>query len=359
MDQTGSDHENDDVARALAEAAQDIAYTPQELAARLAELKARPARSAPHATGAPRPAREARSASAEESGRSRTHGSSPLATTAVDTPPPAEQPSRTGMGERPRGPLYGSARRNVERILRAARAVFGTLGYDAPMEDIARRARIGVSTIYRYFPRREALVRQIAEEEAALLNEQARNVLDEESEPGEALAKFVRTAVMSGSGRLLHPDAVAGLPTEEPALADLLHGMEQLLSRARASDDVRADITVRDLLMVISSAPPHHPDPAVRAELTTRMLDVLLAGLRAEHQRKESFAEQLATASQRRIDIEHAKGILAERLHIDPEQAFALMRHHARHSRKNVSDVALEIIREPADSRRFLRPDRD
>jgi AcrR family transcriptional regulator len=50
------------------------------------------------------------------------------------------------------GRLRVDARRNLESVLRAAREVFGELGYDAPMEEVARRAGVGVGTVYRRFP---------------------------------------------------------------------------------------------------------------------------------------------------------------------------------------------------------------
>ena len=68
-------------------------------------------------------------------------------------------------GGRPAGarttPLRVDAQRNLEHVLRAAREVFGELGYGAPMEDVARRARVGVGTVYRRFPSKDVLVRRI------------------------------------------------------------------------------------------------------------------------------------------------------------------------------------------------------
>ncbi|MGH3312206.1 MAG: TetR/AcrR family transcriptional regulator [Streptomyces sp.] len=102
-------------------------------------------------------------------------------------------------------PLRVDAQRNLAHVLRAAREVFGELGYGAPMEDVARRARVGVGTVYRRFPSKDVLVRRIAEEETARLTEQARAALGQEDEPWSALSRFVRTSVSSGAGRLLPP----------------------------------------------------------------------------------------------------------------------------------------------------------
>ncbi|CAM5631522.1 hypothetical protein SRIMM317S_05285 [Streptomyces rimosus subsp. rimosus] len=79
-------------------------------------------------------------------------------------------------------PLRVDAQRNLEHVLRAAREVFGELGYGAPMEDVARRARVGVGTVYRRFPSKDVLVRRIAEEETSRLTEQARTALGQEDD---------------------------------------------------------------------------------------------------------------------------------------------------------------------------------
>src|SRR3954470_24531718 len=113
-------------------------------------------------------------------------------------------------------PLRVDAQRNLEHVLRAAREVFGELGYGAPMEDVARRARVGVGTVYRRFPSKDVLVRRIAEEETARLTDQARAALGQEDEPWSALSRFLRTSVASGAGRLLPPQVLrVGVRDEE------------------------------------------------------------------------------------------------------------------------------------------------
>ncbi|MGE7435941.1 TetR/AcrR family transcriptional regulator [Kitasatospora sp. NPDC001175] len=115
----------------------------------------------------------------------------------------SEDSPRAGAPSR----LRVDARRNLESVLRAARQVFGELGYDAPMEEVARRAGVGVGTVYRRFPSKEVLVQRIAAEEVTWLTEQARESLYGSSEPWEALAGYLARAVGSGAGRLLPPSA--------------------------------------------------------------------------------------------------------------------------------------------------------
>ncbi|MFI8349367.1 TetR/AcrR family transcriptional regulator [Streptomyces sp. NPDC085596] len=220
---------------------------------------------------------------------------------------------RTGGGRS--APLRVDAQRNLEHVLRAAREVFGELGYGAPMEDVARRARVGVGTVYRRFPSKDVLVRRIAEEETARLTEQARAALGQEDEPWSALSRFLRTSVASGAGRLLPPQVLrvgvaeegpapvaeeARVPQQrsqagagelrlvdgdraggEPGTAALLDVVGQLVERARAAGELRADVSVSDVLLVIATAAPALPDAAQQAAASARLLDILLEGLRS------------------------------------------------------------------------------
>ncbi|OEU87450.1 TetR family transcriptional regulator [Streptomyces abyssalis] len=240
-------------------------------------------------------------------------------------------------------PLRVDAQRNLEHVLRAAREVFGELGYGAPMEDVARRARVGVGTVYRRFPSKDVLVRRIAAEETARLTEQARTALGQEQEPWSALARFLRTSVASGAGRLLPPrilradgwggdvpiaegsparvpqqrqaayeqEGQAGLRLVEdgasaaPAPAqgqagrggdgfegfeddsgctELLSVVGQMVQRTREAGELRDDVTVGDVLLVIATAAPSLPDAAQQAAASRRLLEILLEGLRPRPQ---------------------------------------------------------------------------
>ncbi|KFG72195.1 TetR/AcrR family transcriptional regulator [Streptomyces mutabilis] len=230
-------------------------------------------------------------------------------------------------------PLRVDAQRNLEHVLRAAREVFGELGYGAPMEDVARRARVGVGTVYRRFPSKDVLVRRIAEEETARLTDQARAALGQEDEPWSALSRFLRTSVASGAGRLLPPQvlrvgvsedgdggAVGGearvpqqriqrgsgelrlVPegtaaevgaaaggsagtsvsvADDDGAAALLEVVGRLVERARAAGELRSDVSVSDVLLVIATAAPSLPDAAQQAAASARLLDILLEGLRS------------------------------------------------------------------------------
>ncbi|WP_328748514.1 TetR/AcrR family transcriptional regulator [Streptomyces sp. NBC_00285] len=215
-------------------------------------------------------------------------------------------------------PLRVDAQRNLEHVLRAAREVFGELGYGAPMEDVARRARVGVGTVYRRFPSKDVLVRRIAEEETSRLTDQARTALGQEDEPWSALSRFLRTSVASGAGRLLPPqvlrvgvadegtdgydgarvpqqrttpgagelrlvpeDASMVAVDDDAGAAALLEVVGRLVDRARAAGELRTDVSVSDVLLVIATAAPSLPDAAQQAAASARLLDILLEGLRS------------------------------------------------------------------------------
>ncbi|MDH6578782.1 helix-turn-helix domain-containing protein [Kitasatospora sp. MAP5-34] len=195
----------------------------------------------------------------------------------------------SGAGEAPLGSGSGrlrvDARRNLESVLRAARQVFGELGYDAPMEEVARRAGVGVGTVYRRFPSKEVLVQRIAAEEVAWLTTQARESLYGGAGPWDALADYLARAVASGAGRLLPPSAfryaeelgtAADLLLPEQQLAEqhrlggdrytsddadprlLLHLLAALVARAGAAGELRPGVTVSDVVLVLTAAVPVH-----------------------------------------------------------------------------------------------------
>ena len=230
----------------------------------------------------------------------------------------------SGSGTTVGGRLRVDARRNLESVLRAAREVFGELGYGAPMEEVARRAGVGVGTVYRRFPSKEVLVRRIASEEVTWLTAQAWEALNGEPRPWDALAGYLTRAVATGAGRLLPPEAfrhaermervpvqrtaggvapleVAAAPTGEGGgdadPARLLELLAQLVERARSAGELRAGVTVSDVVLVLTASVPSYTATAgVTAEAegtapeagtaaaaapSTRLLRILLDGLRA------------------------------------------------------------------------------
>jgi len=179
--------------------------------------------------------------------------------------------------------VRADARRNRARVLEAAEAAFGSEGLSVPIDDIARRAGVGVGTIYRHFPTKEALF------EAIVLSHFER-VLDEADrlaaceEPVDALFGFMGSLVREAVTKRDLADALAGAGFDVKAAAssvmdDLETAISELLVRAQACGTVRGDVTVTDLMGLISGAcmaAERQGDPSSPG----RMLDVVCEGLR-------------------------------------------------------------------------------
>ena len=176
--------------------------------------------------------------------------------------PPPEQPSAPGAVVRP---LRRDAQRNREVVLRAARRMFAAHGADCSFEDIARDAGVGVGTVYRRFPDRRALIEAILEQRVLDVDAAASEALGLE-DPWAAARLFVgSTAHMlredRGLRELLHdPGFVsAGLALLRRRLAP---AAEDLALRLRTGGSARADLTGRDLLVLVRMLGSLAPDPA-------------------------------------------------------------------------------------------------
>lgn len=182
------------------------------------------------------------------------------------------------------------ARRNRERVLNAAREVFVEQGVDAPLEDIARRAGVGIATLYRRFPDRVALMRAVALHVLRQVTAEARAALAEESDSFLALARYLHRSLDVRIAAVM-PVLDGQLEIEQDgelrqARDELTRLFEAIVQAARRSGQLRTDVGLGDIgLMVIRLARPlpgafpREFDDAV----APRQLDVMLDGLRGEH----------------------------------------------------------------------------
>jgi AcrR family transcriptional regulator len=178
--------------------------------------------------------------------------------------------------------LRADAQRNVDSLLEAAKAVFGTSGVDAPAKEIADLAGVGVGTLYRHFPQRSDLVKSVLERGIDACAD-AGPALSATHEPGVALAKWLRLYTeFLGTKRGL----ASALHSGDPAF-DALPGyffqrlgptLSSLLTSATASGDVRADIDAMDLLHAVAQL--CQPIPGEDLAYSQRMVTVLINGLR-------------------------------------------------------------------------------
>jgi AcrR family transcriptional regulator len=172
--------------------------------------------------------------------------------------------------------------RNRERLLEAAKAVFSAGGPDASLEAVARRAGVGIGTLYRHFPTREALFEAVYRREVQQLVELAEQ-LKSEAAPVDALRRWLRSNV----------ELVATKKGMSAALALAVHGSSELyayafdrltkavgalLKRAVAAGEIRADIGPEDLLRALVGMCYIHDQPGWQASVV-RLVDVLVDGL--------------------------------------------------------------------------------
>jgi AcrR family transcriptional regulator len=190
----------------------------------------------------------------------------------------AERPDERAVARSARA----DARRNLDRLLEAARAVFGASGVDAPVRAIAARAGVGVATVYRHFPQRSDLVAAVYRREVDECVAAA-SALAREHGPGEALVRWLRRytsfiATKRGLVAAYRPgvQAFEALPAYfrehlEPAL-------RALLDAAVAAGEVRDDVAPYELLRAVADLCA--PAADLGAHHGQRMVDLLIDGLR-------------------------------------------------------------------------------
>lgn len=181
-------------------------------------------------------------------------------------------------------PLRKDAARNWERIVAVARDLVDE-GMPLQLNDIARRAGMGVGTVYRHFPTAEALLETVAApslEELAAHGEQA--LADDD--PGRALAGFLTRTIEAQITDASLSTVTAATTDALPRTTELKQALRstgtQLLERARDAKAVRADLTPDDMVPLmcgIAYAANVHGDPASRIATARRYLTALLEGL--------------------------------------------------------------------------------
>jgi AcrR family transcriptional regulator len=179
--------------------------------------------------------------------------------------------------------LRADALRNRERLLEAAKLVFSAGGAEASLEAVARRADVGIGTLYRHFPTREALYEAVYRHEVEQLGELAER-LSGEGSPVEALRQWLHSTVAfvaTKKGMMAALAIVYNADSELTAYssARLTASIGALLSRAVEAGEIRADVNADDLLRALIGMCMLHDQPGWQQSVM-RLLDVLVDGLR-------------------------------------------------------------------------------
>jgi AcrR family transcriptional regulator len=163
-------------------------------------------------------------------------------------------------------PLRADARRNRERILESAREVFAESGIDAQMDDVAHRAGVGVGTVYRHFPTKEALMAELVRQKFRLLAVAAREALEQQGEPFDVFADMLRRngEVCARDAAMQHALAGVGehIWTQARSEQDELNTLSgELIARAQRAGAMRPDVRATDIAMLmcgVSATMAHH-----------------------------------------------------------------------------------------------------
>jgi AcrR family transcriptional regulator len=200
------------------------------------------------------------------------------AKTAAKSSPRSAPRSALGL-RKPRA----DALRNRVRVLEAAKLVFSAGGEDASLEAVARQAGVGIGTLYRHFPTREALFEAVYRREVEQLSELAEQ-LKSEPQPVEALRRWLRSTVQfvaTKKGMMAALAIVFSANSELSAYshAHLTAAIGVLLARAVQAGEIRSDVSADDLLRALIGMCYIHDQPGWQASVV-RLLDVFVDGLK-------------------------------------------------------------------------------
>jgi AcrR family transcriptional regulator len=184
-------------------------------------------------------------------------------------------------------PLRADARDNRRRLLEAARDVFIERGSAAPLDEIARRAGTGIATLYRRFPDRRTLVREVVRDALQRTIEEARQAAEDEPDPFRALARYMHRAIDVRTAAVI-PALLGEIPFDDEEIRRAREtgaaALQALVDAAHQAGTLRADVTSGDVGMLIARVSRPLPGgfpPETNARLSHRHLDLVIDGLRA------------------------------------------------------------------------------
>ena len=187
--------------------------------------------------------------------------------------------TETGVAPLAQRPQRADARRNYEKLVSAARDAFAEDGTSASLEDIARRAQVGIGTLYRHFPSRQHLVVAVYVDEVEAICRSASELAD--LPPWDALAQWLRAFVgFAATKRALAEELLATMDSDAEVFRSCRSAIATaggaLLQRAQAAGAVRRDADFTDITRLLGGLASVRSDP----EGIDRLLDIVLDGLR-------------------------------------------------------------------------------
>ena len=186
--------------------------------------------------------------------------------------------------------MRADARRNRQRLIEAALAAFAEHGADdASLDEIARRAGVGIGTLYRHFPTRQALVEAVYRSQVEALCARAREYSGQlgDSPASDALARWLEALVAFASTKrnltISMMSSMGGKNAEvvSSCSAMVREAVVPLLARAQEAGEIRPDVDVADLLKMSHAISVACEYPSAHSDQAQRLLSVMLDGLRS------------------------------------------------------------------------------
>jgi len=176
-------------------------------------------------------------------------------------------------------PMRADARRNYEKLVAAARDVFTEQGSSASLEAVAERAGVGIGTLYRHFPTRQALLEAVYADEVQVMADAARGLAGRD--PWEALAEWFHQYVGFAATKRALMEALLDAAPDSDVLKTCRNALgsagDELISRAQAAGVVRLDVEFIDVARMAGQIAV---TPNADADVKERMLGIVLDGIR-------------------------------------------------------------------------------
>ncbi|WP_023974136.1 TetR/AcrR family transcriptional regulator [Clostridium beijerinckii] len=148
--------------------------------------------------------------------------------------------------------MQADAKQNREQILNAAYKIFSEKGTSIPISEIARQAGVGIGTVYRHFPNKEALFEAVNINYKQQLTKRAKSLINN-IDPGEAFFNFFTHIIEDGFTNKALKDALNTGMTDFDVLQDFQSTFATLLTSAQQAKAVREDIDIKDLITLMMS----------------------------------------------------------------------------------------------------------
>jgi AcrR family transcriptional regulator len=182
--------------------------------------------------------------------------------------------------------LRADARRNHGQVLAAARDVFVERGPDAPLEEIARRAGVGIGTLYRRFTDRQTLMRAVVLDALTQTRQAAERAIADEADPFDALTRYMHAALDLRVSAVI-PVVLDRIDLDDeellPARDASVRAIEKIIDLAHATGALGEDVTFGDIALILirlARPLPGPIPPELNDRLAHRHLDLFVAGLR-------------------------------------------------------------------------------